>query len=37
MPFEPLSLLHDGCAAEIANRTVDGVMHLGLGGRHQDA
>ncbi|MBA2765191.1 MAG: DUF2867 domain-containing protein [Thermoleophilaceae bacterium] len=29
LPFTPLYLLHDEWAAEIANRTVHGVMHLG--------
>jgi hypothetical protein len=29
MPFEPLYLLHDEWAAEIANRTMHGVLHLG--------
>src|SRR5256884_3736783 len=29
LPFRPLYLLHDEWAAEIANRTVHGVMHLG--------
>ena len=29
MPFEPLYLTHDEFAAEIANRTMHGVMHLG--------
>jgi Protein of unknown function (DUF2867) len=29
LPFSPLYLLHDEWAAEIANRTVHGVMHLG--------
>ncbi|HEY7256168.1 MAG TPA: DUF2867 domain-containing protein [Solirubrobacterales bacterium] len=29
LPFEPLYLLEDEYAAEIANRTVHGVMHLG--------
>lgn len=29
MPFHPLYLLRDEWAAEIANRTVHGVMHLG--------
>ncbi|HTZ86695.1 MAG TPA: DUF2867 domain-containing protein [Solirubrobacteraceae bacterium] len=29
LPFEPLYLLDDEWAAEIANRTVHGVMHLG--------
>lgn len=29
LPFEPLYLLDDEFAAEIANRTVQGVMHLG--------
>lgn len=28
-PFEPLYLLHDEFAAEIANRTMHGVLHLG--------
>jgi hypothetical protein len=29
LPFEPLYLLDDEFAAEVANRTVQGVMHLG--------
>jgi hypothetical protein len=29
LPFEPLYLLHDEWAAEIANRTMQGVLHLG--------
>ena len=29
LPFSPLYLLHDEWAAEIANRTVHGVMHIG--------
>jgi hypothetical protein len=29
LPFTPLYLLHDEWAAEIANRTMHGVMHLG--------
>jgi hypothetical protein len=29
LPFEPLYLLDDEFAAEVANRTVHGVMHLG--------
>ena len=29
LPFTPLYLLHDEWAAEIANRTVHGVMHIG--------
>jgi Protein of unknown function (DUF2867) len=29
LPFEPLYLLHDEWAAEIANRTMHGVLHLG--------
>jgi hypothetical protein len=29
LPFAPLYLLHDEWAAEIANQTVHGVMHLG--------
>jgi hypothetical protein len=29
LPFEPLYLLEDEWAAEIANRTVHGVLHLG--------
>jgi Protein of unknown function (DUF2867) len=29
LPFAPLYLLHDEWAAEIANRTVHGVMHMG--------
>ena len=29
LPFEPLYLLDDEYAAEISNRTVQGVMHLG--------
>jgi hypothetical protein len=29
LPFKPLYLLHDEWAAEIANRTVHGVMHIG--------
>jgi hypothetical protein len=29
LPFSPLYQLDDECAAEIANRTVHGVMHLG--------
>jgi hypothetical protein len=29
LPFTPLYLTHDEFAAEIANRTVHGVMHLG--------
>jgi len=29
LPFEPLYLLDDEWAAEIANRTVHGIMHLG--------
>jgi hypothetical protein len=29
LPFTPLYLLHDEWAAEIANRTVHGVMHVG--------
>jgi Protein of unknown function (DUF2867) len=29
LPFSPLYLLHDEWAAEIANRTMHGVMHLG--------
>ena len=29
LPFSPLYLTHDEWAAEIANRTVHGVMHLG--------
>src|SRR5262249_60950644 len=29
MPFEPLYLLEDEWAAEIANRTMHGVLHLG--------
>jgi hypothetical protein len=29
LPFTPLYLLHDEFAAEIANRTMHGVMHLG--------
>ena len=29
VPFEPLYLTHDEFAAEIANRTMHGVMHLG--------
>ncbi len=29
LPFEPLYLLDDEFAAEIANRTVHGVLHLG--------
>ena len=30
LPFTPLYLLDDEFAAEIANRTMHGVMHLGL-------
>ena len=29
LPFTPLYLLDDECAAEVANKTVHGVMHLG--------
>jgi hypothetical protein len=29
LPFEPLYLLHDEWAAEIGNRTMHGVLHLG--------
>jgi hypothetical protein len=29
LPFSPLYLLHDEWAAEIANRTMHGVMHIG--------
>ena len=29
LPFTPLYLLHDEFAAEVANKTVHGVMHLG--------
>jgi hypothetical protein len=29
LPFSPLYLLDDECAAEIANRTMHGVLHLG--------
>jgi hypothetical protein len=29
LPFEPLYLLHDEWAAEVANSTMHGVMHLG--------
>jgi hypothetical protein len=29
LPFAPLYLLHDEWAAEIANRTIHGVMHVG--------
>jgi hypothetical protein len=29
LPFTPLYLLHDEWAAEIANRTMHGVMHIG--------
>jgi hypothetical protein len=29
LPFTPLYLLHDEWAAEIANRTMHGVMHVG--------
>ena len=29
IPFSPLYLTDDECAAEIANRTMNGVMHLG--------
>jgi hypothetical protein len=29
LPFSPLYLLGDECAAEIANETVHGVIHLG--------
>jgi hypothetical protein len=29
LPFTPLYFLDDECAAEIANRTMHGVMHLG--------
>src|SRR5215472_2233741 len=29
LPFAPLYLLHDEWAAEIANRTMHGVMHVG--------
>jgi Protein of unknown function (DUF2867) len=29
LPFTPLYLLHDEFAAEIANRTMHGVMHIG--------
>ena len=29
LPFEPLYLLDDEFAAEVANRTVQGIMHLG--------
>ena len=29
LPFSPLYLTHDELAAEIANRTVHGVMHIG--------
>ena len=29
LPFKPLYLLEDEFAAEVANRTVQGVMHLG--------
>ena len=29
LPFTPLYLIHDEFAAEIANRTMHGVMHLG--------
>ena len=29
LPFDPLYQLHDEWAAEVANRTVHGVMHLG--------
>jgi hypothetical protein len=29
LPFEPLYLTHDEWAAEIANRTMHGVLHLG--------
>jgi Protein of unknown function (DUF2867) len=29
LPFSPLYLLHDEWAAEMANRTVHGVMHIG--------
>jgi hypothetical protein len=29
LPFTPLYVLDDECAAEIANRTVHGVIHLG--------
>ena len=30
LPFSPLYLAHDEFAAEIANRTMHGVMHLGV-------
>ena len=33
VPFKPLYLTHDEFAAEIANRTMHGVMHLGWVGR----
>jgi hypothetical protein len=29
LPFVPLYLIEDECAAEVANRTVHGVLHLG--------
>jgi len=39
LPFRPLYLTHDEWAAEIANRTMHGVMHLGWvpdgGGAHR--
>jgi hypothetical protein len=39
LPFTPLYLIHDEFAAEIANRTMHGVLHLGwvpdgIGGYH---
>lgn len=34
LPFNPLYLLDDEWAAEIANRTVHGIMHIGLVPEH---